>query len=304
MSSTLSLDSNPPSERKPWIAASLSMLCCGLGQIYCGRVGRGLVLYSLSMIFGPMVVATVLSGGSVLWLLAFLFSLAAVIAVTLGSIIDAHRLAKRMAGQPYEPREYNRPAVYWLMALTTLPFAVGLVVFLRANVVEAFIIPARSMAPTLVPGDRFLVNKLGIGARTLERGELIIFRYSANRQQRFIKRIIGLPGDTVELRGGEVILNGQPLKREVIGPSATDGQQLAYEWNGGRQYQILISPDDENADMPSQLVPDGAYFVLGDNRGQSLDSRKFHAVSHGEIVGVATYLYWPAGNGNRFGVIR
>jgi signal peptidase I len=108
----------------------------------------------------------------------------------------------------------------------------------------------------------------------------------------------------VALRGGEVILNGQPLKREVIGPAATEGKQLADEWNGGRRYQILIDPDDEHADMPEQRVPDGAYFVLGDNRGQSLDSRQFQAVSHGEIVGTVSYLYWPTGNWKRFGVVR
>uniref|UniRef100_A0A7C2K1E1 Signal peptidase I n=1 Tax=Schlesneria paludicola TaxID=360056 RepID=A0A7C2K1E1_9PLAN len=297
MSSSLSL------ERKPWVAASLSMLCCGLGQIYCGRAGRGLVLYSLSMMFGPLVVATVLSGSSVIWLVVFLVNLAAVVVVTLWSIFDAHGIAKRMAGQPYEPRDYNHPAVYWLMALVTVPYALGLALFLRANVVEAFAIPSSSMAPTLIPGDRLLANKLGIGARHLERGELVIFRYSANRQQRYVKRIIGLPGDTVELRDGEVILNGQPLKREPIGPSATGDKQLVYEWNGGRRYQILIGPDDDGVDMSPQTVPDGAYFVLGDNRGQSLDSRKFNAVPHGEIVGVATYLYWPAGNTDRFGVI-
>jgi signal peptidase I len=290
-------------ERKPWVAASLSMLCCGLGQLYCGRAGRGLVMYSLAMMFGPLVIATVLSGSSWPWLVVFLLSLAAVLVITLGSIIDAHRLAKRLAGQPYELRDYNQPAVYWLMALTTLPYALGLALFLRANVIEAFVIPSNSMAPTLVPGDRMLANKLGIGGRHLERGELIIFRYSANREQRYVKRIIGLPGDTVELRDGQVFLNGEPLKREDLGPSATGGKQLACEWNGGRRYQILVGPDDENANFPVQVVPEGAYFVLGDHRGSSLDSRKFFAVSHGEIVGVATYLYWPQGRWNRFGAI-
>ncbi|HUQ69507.1 MAG TPA: signal peptidase I [Planctomycetaceae bacterium] len=297
MSGTLPLD------RKPWVAASLSMLCCGLGQIYCGRAGRGLVMYSLSMLFGPIVIATVMTGSSLPWLIAFLLSLIAIAVVTIGSVIDAHRLAKSLAGQQYEPRDYNRPVVYRLMALTSITYAFVLAMFLRANVTEAFMIPSRSMAPTLVPGDRLLTNKLGINARTLERGELVVFRHSANREQLYVKRIVGLPGDTVELRQGEVLVNGQPLKREPIGPAATDSKQLVYEWNGGRRYQILIGPDDENADLPPQTVPDGAYFVMGDNRGLSLDSRNFNAVSHGEIVGVVTYRYWPAGNWSRFGVV-
>jgi signal peptidase I len=279
------------------------MLCCGLGQIYCGRAGRGLVMYSLSMMFGPLVVATVLAGSSWPWIFVFFLSVAAVLAITLGSIIDAARLARSLAGRPYELRDYNRSAVYWLMSLTTLPYALGLAVFLRANVVEAFIIPSRSMSPTLVPGDRILTNKLGLNERTLQRGDLVVFRYSGDRSRRFVKRIIGLPGDTVELKQGQVLVNGQSLKRESIGPAATDQEQLEYEWNGGRRYQILVSPDDESADMPPQMVPEGAYFVLGDHRGLSLDSRTFRAVPHGEMVGVVTSLYWPMGNWSRAGTV-
>jgi len=280
------------------------MLCCGLGQIYCGRAGRGLIMYSLSMILGPLVVATVLLGSSLAWLVAFLLSLVIVTGVTLWSVIDATRLARRLAGQPFEPREYNRRAVYWLMACSVFPSAIGLVMFLRTNVIEAFVIPSSSMSPTLVPGDRLLALKLGINDRTIERGELVVFRHSANRQQRFIKRIIGLPGDTVELRDGSVMVNGLVLKQEPLGPAATDGKQLVNEWNGGRQYQILVSPDDDLADMPAVTVPEGAYFVLGDHRGQSLDSRRFQAVSHGELVGIATYLYWPQGDQRRFGLLN
>lgn len=303
MSLPLSPEPVADHERKPWTAANLSMLCCGLGQFYCGRAARGLVMASLALMLGPIVMTSLLASNSVLWLATFLLSLIGLATVSLVSVVDAYRLARELRGKPYVLRDYNRPAVYTVMLLASVPYALGLALFLRANAVEAFVIPSSSMAPTLMPGDRLLANKLGIDERTIERGELVVFRYSANRRQRYVKRVIGLPGDTVAMQAGQVFVNGQPLRREALGPSATAGKQLAYEWNGGRRYQILTGPDDVQGDFPAQLVPDGAYFVLGDHRGLSVDSRKFHAVSHGELVGIASYLYWPARNWNRFGVL-
>jgi signal peptidase I len=303
---TIRMSNSLPVARKPWIAASLSMLCCGLGQIYCGRVARGLVMYSVAMMLGPLVVLTVLLGSSTFGLIVFLASLLAVLAVYLWSISDARRLARGLAGREFQPQEYHRPIVYWLMSLTSLPYALGLAVFLRTNVVEAFYIPSSSMAPTFVYGDCILANKLGIGSRTLHRGDLVIFRYSANRQQRFVKRIVALPGETVALRQGQLLINGQPLPREPIATHDTPQGtvQACYETNGDRKYKIFLSDADEQADFPEQTVPDGAYFVLGDHRGNSLDSRKFHAVSHGEMVGVVAYLYRPADTWQRFGVVE
>ena len=297
-------------ERSPLVAMSLSMLCCGLGQIYCGEAGRGLILLSLSLLLGPIVVATALSATSTGMLVLLLTSLAAVLGVSLWSIVDARRRARSLRGTEFVPRDYNRPAVYVLLAMTGVPYALGLALFLRANVVEAFKIPSASMVPTLVPGDRVLVTKLGIADRTLSRGEVVVFRNPQNRGQNYIKRVIGLPGETVEIRDGRVFVNGKPLPMEAAPapsdePSAekSSGAGLKIERAEGAAYAVLDDPGEQEGprDSPPVTVPLWCYYVLGDHRSRSVDSREFGPVAHSEIVGVLSYLYWPGDRWSRFG---
>lgn len=296
--------------RKPSVAMWLSTFCCGLGQIYCGRVGRGLVMYCVSMMFWPLVAITIFSGSTTVVLVVLTVLMAAVIVFNIWSARDARATARSMAAIDFEPQEYNRPLVYGLMILTWFPYVIGLALFLRANVVEAFVLPTSSMAPTLVPGDRVLTNKLGIGTASFSHGDLVVFRNPQNRRQNFIKRIVGLPGDTVEIKVGQLLINSRPLEREPI-PAAdetssmnVEGRQAVYEWSGERRYSILIDKAGDNADVPKQTVPAGSYFVLGDHRGLSLDSREFGAVSHGEIIGQVVFLYRPGDTWKRFGAIR
>lgn len=300
--------------RKPSVAMWLSSFCCGLGQIYCGRVGRGLVMYCTSMMIWP-IMAVIVYLGSV-----------QVVAAGLGGLIlalgtfhiwttrDAKAIARSMAAIEYEPREYNRPLVYWLMILTWFPYVLGLALFLRSNAAEAFVLPTSSMAPSLVPGDRVLANKIGIDTASFSHGDLIVFRNPQNRRQNFIKRIVGLPGETVEVKAGQLLINGRPLNREPI--PATDeipsmkveGKRAFYEWSGDRRYSILIDvkadKSDDKDDLPIQTVPIGSYFVLGDHRGLSHDSRKFGAIFHGDIVGQVVFNYCPGDTWKRFGYIR
>lgn len=297
-------------ERSPLVAMSLSMLCCGLGQIYCGEAGRGLILLSLSLLLGPIVVATALAATSTGMLVLFLASLAAILGVSLWSIGDARRRARALRGTEFVPRDYNRSAVYVLLAMTGVPYAVGLALFLRANVVEAFQIPSASMVPTLVPGDRVLVTKLGIADRTLARGEVVVFRNPQNRRQNYIKRVIGLPGETVEIRDGQVFVNGQPLRLDAApapgdGPPAgkASGAGLKIEHADRVAYSVLDDPAEQEGprDRPPVTVPLWCYYVLGDHRSRSVDSREFGPVAHSEIVGVLSYLYWPGDRWSRFG---
>ncbi|MBC8114386.1 MAG: signal peptidase I [Candidatus Saccharimonas sp.] len=296
--------------RKPSVAMWLSTFCCGLGQIYCGRVGRGLVMYCLSMMFWPLVAITIFSGSTTVVLVVLAVLMAAVIVFNIWSARDARATARSMAAIDFEPREYNRPLVYGLMILTWFPYVIGLALFLRANVVEAFMLPSSSMAPTLVPGDRILTNKLGIETAMFSGGDLVVFRNPQNRTQKHIKRIVGLPGDTFEIKAGQLLINDRPLKREPV-PAADEtssmnmeGKQAVYEWSGDRRYSVLIDKAGDNADVPKQTVPAGSYFVLGDHRGRSLDSREFGAISHGEIVGQVVFLYRPGDTWKRFGAIR
>jgi len=190
----------------------------------------------------------------------------------------------------------------------------GLALFLRSNAVEAFVLPTSSMAPSLVSGDRILANKLGIETASFSHGDVIVFRNPQNRRQNYIKRIIGLPGETVEVKAGQLLVNGLRLEREPI-PAAeetpamkVEGRRAFYEWGGDRRYSILVDVDgNQNAgttDLSPQTVPIGSYFVLGDHRGLSLDSRTFGAIPHGDIVGQVIFNYRPGDTWRRFGSVR
>jgi signal peptidase I len=296
-----------PQVRKTWIAAALSMSCCGLGQVYCGHLSRGLVMYGISLLFVPAVMLS-MQGISTLWLWMFLGSVTAVTVVYLGSIWDAQRLAARSTSPPSGVTKTRRSVVSWLMVLTSVPYTLCLGFSLRTDVVEAFYLPSSSMEPTLMKGDRFLVSKTDMAARVFEHGDLIVFHVPDNPQQRWVKRIAGLPGDTVEMRHGELLINGTALKREPVSDvDQAEGQEQArpyYETNGEKRYQVLIGQTDEIADFPAMTVPDDGFFVLGDHRGKSHDSRQFGLVTRANIVGVVKWIYGPAGSWERFGSVQ
>lgn len=292
--------------RNPWIATSLSLVCTGLGQIYCGQAGRGLMMYSGSLLAGMLIVATAYFASSTVILIAFLASLASLIGLMIWSARDARSIARRLATTGFRLQEYNRPAVYLMMALTNLPYVFGLAFFLRATAIEAFIIPSASMAPTFVPGDRILVTKIGLDVQTLKRGEVVVFRNPIDRRQNFVKRIIGLPGETVEIKEGKVIINGQPLEQlpATQDQQGQDGKKTFLERAGDHQYRIQIDHPDQPTESPPVTVAPDAYFVLGDHRDLSRDSREWGNVPHGLLVGVVRYLYFPGSDWGRFGTVE
>lgn len=176
-------------------------------------------------------------------------------------------------------REYAEAAV----------IAILLALFIRTFVVQAFKIPSGSMEPTLMIGDHILVNKFIYGIKvpflhtTLlpikepARNDIIVFIYPVDRTKDFIKRVIGLPGDTVEMVGKKITINGKPYK-DKYGYYADNG----------------IPGDDSNP--PTRFgpvkVPKGDYFVMGDNRDHSYDSRYWGFVPEKNILGKAFLIYW------------
>lgn len=124
-----------------------------------------------------------------------------------------------------------------------------------------------SMRPTLKPGEFLLVNKLAYRVGEIGHGDIIVFHYPLNPQEDYIKRVIGVPGDEVIVRGGEVFVNGQRLEEDYI----------------------MAPPGYED----SWVVPEDEVFVLGDNRNQSSDSHSWGFVPFQNIVGRAMVVYWP-----------
>ena len=190
-----------------------------------------------------------------------------------------------------------------------LGLAAGAALGLRAVAIEPFRIPSESMLPTLRPGDHLFVNKLVYGARlpwgevrlpglrAPRRGDVVVFHaHPATVAAPFlVKRIVGLPGDRVRGRDGQLWVNGVPVEQWPTGEVWIDGGGTPLagrrESLDGREHAVLDDPRRVPAPF-EELVPAGHYFVLGDNRDHSSDSRAFGAVAHADLVGSVSFLYW------------
>jgi len=193
-----------------------------------------------------------------------------------------------------------------------------IVLLLRSFLVEPFRIPSGSMIPTLLVGDFILVNKFAYGIRLPvlnqkviaigepERGDVVVFRYPLDPSTPFIKRIVGLPGDVVTYRNKRVLINGVEV---ALRPSGTfigvrsaapqTGAEQFREKLGEREHELLITPGARTLDGVF-TVPDGHYFVLGDNRDNSRDSRFWGFVPDANLVGKAFYIWFNWDHGPVF----
>jgi signal peptidase I len=160
------------------------------------------------------------------------------------------------------------------------------VVFLvvRPFMVQAFYIPSESMTPTLVENDRILVSKLSYRMGAPGRHEVVVFRApkqalsesSDEEEKDFVKRIVGLPGDTIEIHNGKTYVNGKPE------PASFCKEPVEY-------------------DMAPTVVPEGHYFVMGDNRNHSNDSHRWGTLEQERVIGRAVMVFWPP---SRLGLIH
>jgi signal peptidase I len=178
-----------------------------------------------------------------------------------------------------------------LAALAAAPLLAALAIRLWA--LEPFEVASESMLPTLRVGDRLLVNKLA----TPERGDVVVFERGG---ERLVKRIVALPGERVAVRGGRVLVNGVPAPEWPTGGLHVDAEGRALagwrEQLGGVEHATLDDPEERGAECEA-AVPANHYYVLGDNRDHSADSRRFGPIPREQIVGVVTD--W-LGRGPRF----
>ncbi|MFT4191394.1 MAG: signal peptidase I [Comamonas sp.] len=213
----------------------------------------------------------------------------------------------------------------WWLDWTAGLFPVILVVFvLRSFLFEPFKIPSGSMIPTLLVGDLILVNKYHYGLRLpvfntkltegapVARGDVVVFRYPMNTNLDYIKRVVGLPGDTVSYLDKQLTVNGQPVPK-VAQPDFLDEDSMRYEKQfqeklGGVDFKILNDPTRPTMlpatyDFPHKdqcdysargfvcKVPAGEYFMMGDNRDNSEDSRYWGFVPDRNLVGKAFFIW-------------
>jgi signal peptidase I len=175
----------------------------------------------------------------------------------------------------------------------------------RSAIADWNVIPSGSMNPTIIEGDRIFVNKLAFGVRVPytmwyiaewshpQRGDVIVFHSPADGT-RMVKRVVGLPGETVELRDNRVFINGQPAAYTLAAPPS-GGMVAASEQIdvGGASHPIQLLPAlPSRRDYGPVTVPTDSYFVLGDNRDNSGDSRYFGFVPRGHITGRSSHVFY------------
>lgn len=154
----------------------------------------------------------------------------------------------------------------------------------KTYIAQAFKMPSGSMKPTLLVGDYFLTDKRYAGAKHVERGDILIFEYPKDHSKIFIKRVIGLPGDHIEIKNKKLYINNEVLKEPYV--IHTDNRVFAANQN----------PRDNLGPI---RVPDNSYFMLGDNRDESNDSRFWGFLHSNEIKGRAGMIYWSWGKNYR-----
>lgn len=198
---------------------------------------------------------------------------------------------------------------FWWEWTKSFSIALVLFLFLRAFLVEAFKIPSGSMERTLLVGDFLLVNKLVYGAevpflgsrlpavRAPRRGDIIVFQFPKDRTKNFVKRLVGLPGDTLEMRDGVLFVNGVRQDERYVIHSQVDDDPSRDEFRWQRDY-LVRSAIAEPAYHPSRnnwgplIVPQKSYFALGDNRDNSLDSRYWGFVPDSLLRGQPMFVYY------------
>lgn len=259
------------SKRRPWVAGVLNAFAAPLGYVYVAELKRGLAVWLT-------VLAATGSGMLLMTRPHGLLSIGIVVAIPLLGwalvVGDAWRLASRKRAD-WHPGPTNRWFVY--LAVGVMLVAIGELVpsVMRSYLVRAYRIPSSAMRPTLVPGDHILVDNWSYLRADPARYHVVVFEAPQSPGRFFIKRIVGLPGEIIEMQGDRILINGQQLQDDIerAGAAATDAARREESFGPVR-------------------IPDGQYFLLNENGDARSDSRSWGTVPRRNILGAARSIYW------------
>jgi len=277
--------------RRPWIAVVLTILTPGLGHLYAGAPRRALGFWVLSLAAGIAIVAIVSAVAILSVVPGSLLLVAGILStpVIVGLIAWSAARTARNAGVDFVPRSYNRWWVY-LGIVLAVAFLVQppYLSVIKKTILQAYQIPSSSMEPTLLQGDFILAKPL---RRAPERGDIVVYR---RRGLVFMKRVVGLPADTLSMQNGTLFVNGHSVA-EPYASHRHEGSLFDQDFLWQREY---VAPEVDRVTYHPTLtfwgpivVPPRAYFVLGDNRGESADSRYTGFVPADSAIQRPTVIY-------------
>lgn len=277
-------------QRSPTIATLLSLVVPGLGHFYLGRFVPGLGLLAAHVALGSIAtIAAILGLPSVE---SLVFAAAPWCLLWVIGAVWANRSAQHIPPSA-ALNEYQRGYLYVLVGLLALPNALAWTLAVRERVAELFFIPSSSMRPGIASGSRVLVNKLVYRRHPIRRGDPVVFTNPNARYSKYVKRVVALPGDRVEMQNDELIVNGQRLEYTDVETTGPGRQRV--ERRGDIGYPIALLPMDPGnqttTDFAPLTIPNGHCFVLGDNRHQSEDSRTHGPVPLRDVVGRVEWVF-------------
>lgn len=258
--------------RKWWISGLLSLLEPGLGQIYNGQALKGIIILLLPLLLLPGLLLCLNSSNILIYISIYAVLLIVYYILVVG---DAVSNARKL-GSDYQLKKYNKVAVYIGVFLLASLISMSLQGWIRSNYMQAFKIPAGSMEPTLLIGDHILVDRQ-MAALNPKRGDLIVFEYPEDPSKYFIKRVVAVGGDTVEIKNKVLFLNGMELHEPYVTHKEAD---------------MIPASQNPRDNFGPQIIPRDSYFTLGDNRDRSYDSRFWGAVPKDKVKGTVKNLYW------------
>ncbi|MDH3347587.1 MAG: signal peptidase I [Desulfobulbaceae bacterium] len=260
--------------RKPWLAVLLSVLTIGLGHIYVGKAKKGILLYvGQAVIFLVLIPLIIFKTNIYFYFLLLLTGLGYLIFCA----VDALKTARENK-HSYELLKYNKWYLYiacYIMAnMVVQPTVIH---YFQENIVKAYKIPTSSMLPTIYIGDWILVNRFKYKITPPKRGDIIVFEYPQDPEIDYIKRLIAIAGDIVEIKNKKLFINNI---------EQTEDYAIHLD---PKNINSIHSPRDNYGPL---TVPNNTVFVMGDNRDKSYDSRFWGFVNVGKIRGKAISFYW------------
>ncbi|MCF8111141.1 MAG: signal peptidase I [Desulfobacteraceae bacterium] len=261
--------------RKPWLACLLTFLTIGLGHLYSGEAKKGAALY----FFGQCALLAVLV--SLVLLLPNISGFILAVLIGFGFLIfclfDAVRISRRHKTK-YELKKYNRWYFYVLIfVISSFLIEPAVEYVVKKEFVGAYKIPSGGMAPTLKAGDYVFADKFIYSRQEVRRGDIVIFPYPEDPSKAFVKRVVAIGGDTLEIIDKKIFLNGDPQ---------------AHDYAIHTDPHILSEKECPRDNFGPVKVPEDMLFVMGDNRDNSYDSRFWGYVKKSSVKGKVKSIYW------------